>query len=70
MRVSAGRESIVVENVAAVSWVGTAVTILGFAPQMANVLHRHEVLKPELRGNFVALRDGAQYLRARLAAVV
>jgi hypothetical protein len=41
-------------------------TILRCAPQVADVLHRHEVLQPELGGNFAALRDGAQYLRAGL----
>ena len=70
MRVSARRESIVVKNVTAVSRVGTAVTILRFAPQMADVLHRHKVLKLELRGNFATLRDGAQHLRACLTAIV
>ena len=45
-------------------------TIFGFTPQMADVLHRHEVLQHELVDNLIALRDGAQYLRASLAAVV
>ena len=45
-------------------------TILRLTPQMPDVLHRHEVLQHELVDNLSALRDGAQYRRASLAAVV